>query len=208
MRIWWRRCGKFALFYIILMKLWWTCYAGIALLMLYALLALYGASPLVTNGFSSWGISRAHDMSRLWKTWFISHDIDETYVDLKLYDERFLALLAPCVEFPLAAGGLSLQGISGALWLFFFFFMFSCMGYWTNNRIASDMKSLDAHVISLLLIFSIILMKKDRSVVLKLHTVTDDKLYYPRFNNRIHKFSLVYATPANNQQHWYIFYKF
>ena len=33
------------------------------------------------------------------------------------------------------------------------------------------MKSLDAHVMSLLLIFSIILMKKDRSVVLKLHTL-------------------------------------
>ena len=39
-------------------------------------------------------------------------------------------------------------------------------------------------------------------------SVTDDKLYYPRFNTRIHKFSRVYATPANNQQHWYIIYKF
>ena len=36
------------------------------------------------------------------------------------------------------------------------------------------MKSLDAHVMSLLLIFSIILMKKYRSVVLKLHTL----IYY------------------------------
>ena len=36
----------------------------------------------------------------------------------------------------------------------------------------------------------------------ELGDVTDDNLYYPMFNNRIHKFSLVYATPANNQQHW------
>ena len=106
--------------------------------MFFALLALGEASPLVTNGFSSWSISSTHDM--LWKTCFILHNIDETNVDLKLYDKRFFALLGLCVEFPLVAGGL-------------YFKVFSCMGYWTNKRIASDVKSPDAHVMSLLLIF-------------------------------------------------------
>ena len=39
------------------------------------------------------------------------------------------------------------------------------------------------------------------STILHEYDAMDDKLYYPRFNNRIHKFSLVYATAANNKQY-------
>ena len=41
-----------------------------------------------------------------------------------------------------------------------------------------------------------------------IHAVTDDKLYHPRFNNKMNKFSLVHVTPAHKQQKWYIVYKF
>ena len=37
--------------------------------------------------------------------------------------------------------------------------------------------------------------------------VTDNDLYHPGFNNKIHKLILVYSTPAINEQHWYIFYE-
>ena len=41
-----------------------------------------------------------------------------------------------------------------------------------------------------------------------IHAVTDDKLYHPRFNNRMNKFSLVHVTPAHKQQKWYRVHKF
>ena len=37
--------------------------------------------------------------------------------------------------------------------------------------------------------------------------VTDHTLINPRFNNRIHKFSLVFTTAAKSLQHWHTSYK-
>ena len=99
--------------------------------MFFAFLALGEASSLVTNGFSSWRISSAHDM--LWKTCFILHNIDETNIDLKLYDVQFFALLALCVEFPLVANGFSPHEIS-RVEPYGFFSTFKCFRVWAIEQ--------------------------------------------------------------------------